>query len=500
MSPVTEGVNLLLWYIPKTERNTPLKSWGTKVPKHGQTRWQWGSSLSDALIDLAWLAESIAQRVNGRDGNDADLVSLAALKFTSDNIDVAKEITTEGISDDERSDYIRGLSEASSAEMFEFSTCNRVLYVGFGINPADLSTTIAKANGLDAIPFELFEGTDAWRQLVKICSGLDSFMMGELQVMSQFRKSINFHKERGHISHYNSGFFEHVIAANRSIRKQLGFTSTTESMLSLATAALDDLLAENGPMKAAVLGFGDMGMKAVEALLDADQRDIIVVSRNPEASAQRSPDLASKCTMISYETWNQGQEQPDLVISTIRNATPTYRRDQPLPVHGPTTIMDFSWPPSLEASGVAASQTLLGMDHWIKVSRNLGKEWDYGATIARSESMINIIQDRYSEALENKAQGKFRAHVYQTMEGLAKTWETSQHASPEDVPQLGAFSREIATWICHQASPFHLSALSNFVVSTERTLSSAILAHVDHEVQRSVLAMSKPNSVFGGAS
>ena len=426
--------------------------------------------MSDALIDLAWLAESIAQRVNGRDGNDTDLVSLAALKFTSDNIDVAKEITTEGISDDERSDYIQGLSEASSAEMFEFSTCNRVLYVGFGINPADLSTTIAKANGLDAIPFELFEGTDAWRQLVKICSGLDSFMMGELQVMSQFRKSINFHKERGHISHYNSGFFEHVIAANRSIRKQLGFTSTTESMLSLATAALDDLLAENGPMKAAVLGFGDMGMKAVEALLDADQRDIIVVSRNPEASAQRSPDLASKCTMISYETWNQGQEQPDLVISTIRNATPTYRRDQPLPVHGPTTIMDFSWPPSLEASGVGASQTLLGMDHWIKVSRNLGKEWDYGATIARSESMINTIQDRYSEALENKAQGKFRAHVYQTMEGLAKTWETSQHASPEDVPQLGAFSREIATWICHQASPFHLSTLSNIEVSTERTL------------------------------
>ena len=78
-------------------------------------------------------------------------------------------------------------------------------------------------NQLQPLPFEAYEGTAAWRQLVKICSGLDSFMMGELQVMSQFRKSINFHKERGLISHYNSGFFEHVVAANRSIRKQLGF-------------------------------------------------------------------------------------------------------------------------------------------------------------------------------------------------------------------------------------------------------------------------------------
>lgn len=455
--------------------------------------------MSDALIDLAWLAQAVAKRVDGEGEQDAERISLAALKFTSDTINAAQAITTEGISDDERAAYIRSISEAAQAEIFEFSTCNRVLYVGFGIEPDALCSTLVDVNQLESLPFEVFEGTTAWRQLVKICSGLDSFMMGELQVMSQFRKSINFHKDRGLISHYNSGFFEHVVAANRSIRKQLGFTSTTESMLSLATTALDGLLSEHGPMKAAVLGFGDMGMKAVEALLDANQTDITVVSRNPSESAERAPHLAQRCTMISYDAWNEGEQQPDLVISTIRNATPTYDLQHPLPVAGPTTIMDFSWPPSLDESGVGEHQTLLGMNHWIKVSRNLGKEWDYDATIAKSEAMIDTIQERYSEALENKAQGKFRAHVYQTMEGLAKTWETSHHATAEDVPQLGAFSREIATWICHQSSPFHLSTLSKFVVNTERTLSSAILAHVDHEVKQSVLAMSKPNSVFGGA-
>ena len=456
--------------------------------------------MSDALIDLAWLAQAVAKRVDGEGDKDAERISLAALKFTSDTIHAAQAITTEGISDDERAAYIRSISEAADGEIFEFSTCNRVLYVGFGIEPDVLCSTLADVNQLESLPFEVFEGTTAWRQLVKICSGLDSFMMGELQVMSQFRKSINFHNDRGLISHYNSGFFEHVVAANRSIRKQLGFTSTTESMLSLATTALDGLLSERGPMKAAVLGFGDMGMKAVEALLDANQTDITVVSRNPSVSAERAPHLAQRCTMISYDVWNEGKQQPDLVISTIRNATPTYDLQHPLPVAGPTTIMDFSWPPSLDESGVGEHQTLLGMNHWIKVSRNLGKEWDYDSTIAKSEAMIDTIQERYSEALENKAQGKFRAHVYQTMEGLAKTWETSQHATAEDVPQLGAFSREIATWICHQSSPFHLSTLSKFVVNTERTLSSAILAHVDHEVKQSVLAMSKPNSVFGGAS
>ena len=89
-------------------------------------------------------------------------------------------------------------------------------------------------------------------------------MMGE-QVMSQFRKSVNFHRDNELISHYNSAFFEHVISANRSIRKQLGFTQTTESMLSLATSTLDDLLARADD--AAVLSFGEMGAKAVEKTL-----------------------------------------------------------------------------------------------------------------------------------------------------------------------------------------------------------------------------------------
>ena len=456
--------------------------------------------MGEALIDLAGLAESVAKSVEIQGGADNARISLAALKFTSETIDIAKEITTEGISEKERASYIRRLSEFCGAEIFEFSTCNRVLYVGFEIDSDSLASHISKANNLETIPFDEFEGTEVWRQLVKICSGLDSFMMGELQVMSQFRKSINFHKKHELISHFNSGFFEHIIAANRTVRKQLGFTSTTESMLSLATTALDALLGERGPMKTAVLGFGDMGMKAVEELLKADQTEILVVSRNPVVSAKRAPHLASKCNMISYKIWDEGEHQPDLIISTIRNATATYTDVRPLPMSGPTTIMDFSWPPSFDESGVSDHQTLLGMAHWIKVSRNLGKEWDYSATIAKSESIIDGIQERYRGTLENKAQKKFRAHVYKTLEGLSKTWEASPHASVEDVPQMGAFSREIATWICHQSSPFHLSSLSEFVVNTERKLSSAILTHVDIAVKHSVLDMSKKNPVFGGAS
>ena len=142
----------------------------------------------------------------------------------------------------------------------------------------------------------------------------------------------------------------------------------------------------------------------------------------------------------------------------------------------------------------------MGMEHWIKVSHNLGKEWNYEATLQRSESMINTIQGRFMEALHNKTKAQFRTLIYATMEELAQSWETYPQATESDVPQLRAFGREIATWICHQPAEFHLSELSRFVANTPRELSQAIIAHVNHEVKRSVLVLNEKSMASGGTS
>ena len=133
---------------------------------------------------------------------------------------------------------------------------------------------------LDSAPFDYFTGIDVWRHLVKVCSGLDSFIMGELQVMSQFRGSVAWHKKHGLISDLNGSFFDHVVSANRMIRREFGFNQTTESMLNLATSALQEIIPNNETISAVVLGFGDMGSKATEVLLSLGQNDISVISRN----------------------------------------------------------------------------------------------------------------------------------------------------------------------------------------------------------------------------
>ena len=442
--------------------------------------------MSDLLVQLEALATGIRTDSNHVDEEKmSGKICLLSLKFDSNNIDVAKQLTTEGMSLPERVAFIRELSKTVDAEIFEFSTCNRVLFVGFDVNPTTLAVGISKLTNLDEIPFETMTGSDAWRHLVKICSGLDSFIIGELQVMSQLRSSINIHKENNLIGTFNLGFFEHIISATRIIRKELGYTSSTESMLNLATNSLEHILSQKGDVQSVVLGFGDMGIKAVETLQTLGQTNIVVVSRNPSESAKRDPSISERCTMITYSKMKETPVKADIVISTMRCSTPAYNQNNPLPISGQATILDFSWPPSIAEDGVSPEHVLLGMKHWIQVARNINHS-EYTKLMQKGNKLIDKIQDRYMEALTNKNEAKFRAFVYGYMENLSASWESSSSANEKEIPQLGAFAREIATWICQQNNSFYLSELTDYVNSTNRSLNSDLLAEVSQDVETSI--------------
>ena len=445
-----------------------------------------GLRMSDLLVRMEVLAKGMHTDSNHVTKEKMDgKICLLSLKFDSNNIDIAKQLTTEGMNLPERIEFIRNLSKTIDAEVFEFSTCNRVLFVGFDVDPITLATGISNLTQLDEIPFQTMSGSDAWRYLVKVCSGLDSFIVGELQVMSQLRSAINMHKENGLIRTFNLAFFDHVISATRIIRKELGYTSSTESMLNLATTSLEDILSQKGDVQSVVLGFGDMGLKAIETLRDLGQTNIVVASRNPSESAKRNPSTAERCTMISYNELNETPINADIVISTMRCSTPAYTESNPLPISGQATILDFSWPPSIEEDGISSEHVLLGMKHWIQVARNIDHS-EYTILMQKGDKLIESIQDRYMQALTNKNEARFRAFIYGQMENLSASWEASTSAGEKEIPQLGAFAREIATWICQQDNSFYISDLTNYVNSTNRSLNSNLLAEVSRDVESSI--------------
>lgn len=412
-------------------------------------------------------------------------VSMVSMKLNSNNVEEVKAMTTEGYSKEERVQFIQNIRNRVHSDVFELSTCNRVLYVGFEVDCDVLEQSVLEVTGLERAPFDRYSGIDVWRQLVKVCSGLDSFILGELQVMAQFRGSVSLHRKNGLVSDMNGVFFDHVVAANRMLRKEFGFNQTTESMLNLATTAIEELISTEKVLSSVVLGFGGMGIKAVETIHDFGQTDITVVTRNPEVSKARNPDVASKVRMLTFDEWHSEPGQPSLIISTIRNIDPTYNQEHQLPSVA-STVMDFSWPPSIESDGLSENQTLYSMDHWIKVAHKAGVEWDYSSTVQESDVLLTGIQEKFMNALTDRTQSKFRAFIYKTLETLSEEWKSTEYVDEKD-NQMAPFSREIATWICNQSRPFGSEELEQVIRATERTINPNLLGRVVTDVTDAML-------------
>ena len=449
-------------------------------------------------IDLTKFFDAApTHEINGKSVDAKTLinsVSMISMKLDSGNVEHVKYLTTEGLTKKQRLKFLNDVKQELNADLFELSTCNRVLYVGFDVTSTELESSVLRTASLESAPFEHFSGIDVWRHLVKVCSGLDSFILGELQVMSQFRGSVAWHRKHGLLSDINGSFFEHVVSANRMIRREFGFNQTTESMLNLATSALEEIVPSNETTSSLVLGFGEMGTKAVEVLLSLGQTDISVISRSPEQAALRNPDIAAQVNLITFEDWKSKQLSPNLIISTIRNNTATYNETNPIPSNSKAVIMDFSWPPSIDASGISENHELLGTEYWIRASHRLGIEWDYSSTIEKSEAMISQIQQRFMDALTDKTRAKFRAFMYQTLEALSQQWEQSEHAEDSST-QLGAFSREIATWICNQDGPFTTVELDNMVLSTDRQINPTLLKRVASDVNETIIRINEKSTL-----
>ncbi|MBK64260.1 MAG: hypothetical protein CMB47_01885 [Euryarchaeota archaeon] len=428
---------------------------------------------------------------------DIEDISLVTIKLMKSTIQHMKNLTTEGMNSDERLKFVRSITNGMNGDIFEFSTCNRVLYVGFGVSCQEIIDKVLEVANLNYVPFQTYRGMDVWRHLVNVCSGLDSFILGELQVMGQFRGALSWHRKNNLISDMNAVFFDHVVAANRVVRKELGFTKTPESMFSLANNAIMETIAEVPDATITVIGFGDMGIKAVKALFELKQENILVITRTGSEASKRAPEISTRVRFKTFDEWAV-EDKTQIIISTIRNIKPTFNSERKIPVTNKTKILDFSWPPSIDPSGIHANQELLDVKHWIRVAHKLEIDWNYDETINSGNMIIQDIEERFVISLRDKTQAEFRAFIYARMDELSTAWEDLDCDDLES-SQMRPFSREIATWICKQEGKFNQEDLYEEVIRTRRKIRRPILTHIATDVTREMIRINDSETLLEAA-
>ena len=130
---------------------------------------------------------------------------------------------------------------------------------------------------------ETFGGLEAFRHLAEAASSLDSLVVGEPQVLGQFKAAQSRCDEAGLSAAGLRHVFSLVFRAAKAVRSETSLFRGKVSLVPLTEALIETHLMHVEKPRAAVLGTGQIGEKTIELLrkLRPDV-DLHVVSRNVE--------------------------------------------------------------------------------------------------------------------------------------------------------------------------------------------------------------------------
>ena len=220
-------------------------------------------------------------------------------------------------------DQMSGLLDAMTGHGIPgvaLSTCNRsefyFLETGGGNGCARLKELLTRHFAISGADLECYlykhRGYGAVHHLFRVASGLDSMIMGEDQIIGQVRQAYQAANEAGTAPGLLARLFQQASRAGRRVRRESGIgrhaLSVSRACVELARSVVGDL---SGSC-VLVVGAGEAGQTAAEALSIAGARDITVTNRTYARAAELASRLSGQA--VDFDRLPEALANSDIVI------------------------------------------------------------------------------------------------------------------------------------------------------------------------------------------
>lgn len=315
----------------------------------------------------------------------------------------------------------RILSDAQQEAMdalILISTCNRTELYGFAEHPFQLIQKLCKHSKASVEDFQkvgyIYKNKEAIDHLFNVGTGLDSQILGDFEIIGQFKKSFVLSKKYGLVNSFLERLQNAVIQASKRIKNE---TELSSGATSVAFASVQYILdnVENVSQKNILLfGVGKIGRNTCENLLKhTDNKHITLINRTKDKAVQ----LGGKFNLIvkEYEELEQEIAQTDILVVATGAQTPTIVKEM-LPSEKSMLILDLSIPRNVDKEvETLPNVSLLHMDFLSQITDK---------TLERRKSFIpeaqKIIQEVKSEFIQWLDSRKF-APAIQSLKNKLET-------------------------------------------------------------------------------
>ena len=341
------------------------------------------------------------------------------------------------------------------------STCNRTeFYCGVAdTDPAPVVNWLCEYLQIDSeqISPYLFHHTDddAARHLMRVCSGLDSMVLGEPQILGQIKTAYRGATDAGAVGQNLIPLFESAFSAAKQVRTDTDIGANPVSVAFAAVNVAKQVFADLSKRTALLIGAGETIQLAARHLAAQNVGQIIIANR----TVQRAADLAAEVNgqAMALADIPECLARADIIVSSTASQLPILGKGavelaQKARRYEPSLIVDIAVPRDVEPQVANLENVFLytidDMQNVIEDnqrSRELAAE--QAEAIIHSQVEVFMLRRRAMDA--NQTIREYRASVEQTKAFMLKKYQRQLKAGTPAEEVLEQFAHTYTNKLMH---------------------------------------------------
>ncbi len=270
--------------------------------------------------------------------------------------------------DDITAAFLRNCKDIFQLEdVLVLSTCNRTevyYYSEFDLS-AQLISYLSILKGLTSTsisPYFLkFEGDNAIKHLFEVALGLDSMVLGDIQIINQVKRAYQLTADLNMCTAYLHRLLHTIFFTNKRIANQTVFKDGNASVASVSVEQTKKFIKNKSNPKIAIVGLGEIGSN-VACNLREFEGEVYLFNRSKEKSDALAAEYGFKSE--DFSSLQQYLSTMDVVISSVQMDKPLLNKSHFTPSLNPTLIIDLGVPRNVDLDVESnKAVTLLNVDH-----------------------------------------------------------------------------------------------------------------------------------------
>lgn len=154
----------------------------------------------------------------------------------------------------------------------------------------------------------------AAEHLMRVASGLESLIIGEMQILGQVRQALRVAQETETIGSILTNLFQQAITTSRRIQNETGIGRGAFSIGHAAVDLASHIFTDLSTATVLILGAGKMSELTVRHLLSNGVRSVVVANRTFERARQMAEAFGGRA--VHYDTFPDELVNADIVIAS----------------------------------------------------------------------------------------------------------------------------------------------------------------------------------------